>query len=179
MFHHLRSVEQLGYRVEAMRRSNGGIYGISLIVQSSQYDPIYCQTKVIAFLEDLYHNILDEEKYMKYLAGTLGRKLAGFQSLKDEAEYTFKRMCSYHVQPRDCPDWDRKDLEIEILKSLNYKEIKMWWKKIFKPQERLPGDDLAGNLVNKESYDIYKELQRSNTKRKEENALGVNDTEEA
>ena len=78
MFNRLRQQEQLGYRIEAIKRENGGIHGISLIVQSSEYDPIYCQTKVLAFLEDLYYDILDEEKYMKYLSGTLGRKLAGY-----------------------------------------------------------------------------------------------------
>ena len=133
MYHRLRSEEMLGYRVEALKRHNGGISGISLVVQSSQYDPIYCQTRVLAFLEDLYHDLLDEKKYMKYIAGTLGRRMAGYQSLKDEAEDTFKRMVTYSVEPRDCPDWERRDLEIAILKSLNYHEIKLWWKKIFKP----------------------------------------------
>ena len=157
MYHRLRQQEQLGYRIEAIKRENGGIHGISLIVQSSEYDPIYCQTKVLAFLEDLYHDILDEEKYMKYLAGTLGRKLAGYQSLKDECEDTFKRIVAYSIQPRECPGWDAKDFEIAILKSLNYREIKLWWKKIFRPQERLPGD-LAGSYVNKESYQLYRQV---------------------
>ena len=94
---------------------------------------------------------------MKYLAGTLGRKLAGYQSLKDECEDTFKRIVAYSIQPRDCPAWDAKDLEIAILKSLNYKEVKLWWKKIFRPQERLPGD-LAGSYVNQNSYQLYRQV---------------------
>ena len=70
---------------------------------------------------------------MKYISGTLGRRMAGYQGLADEAEDTFKRMASYNMEPRDCPDWERRDLEIAILKSLNYHEAKLWWKKIFKP----------------------------------------------
>ena len=55
----------------------------------------------------------------------------------------------------------------------------MWWKKIFKPQERLPGDeDMTGNLVNLQSYAVYNQIQSSNTKRKGDIAFGVQDTEE-
>ena len=32
MYHRLRSEEMLGYRVEALKRFNGGISGISLVV---------------------------------------------------------------------------------------------------------------------------------------------------
>ena len=48
-------------------------------------------------------------------------------------------------------------MEIAILKSLNYREIKLWWKKIFRPQERLPGD-MAGAYVNENNYKLFRQV---------------------
>ena len=42
MYAQLRGIEQLGYNVQVNRRNNGGISGMSLVVQSSEYDPVYC-----------------------------------------------------------------------------------------------------------------------------------------
>lgn len=78
MYKQLRSVEQLGYHVACQRKNSGGVVGVSFIIQSSAHDPVYCQGKILEFLDDFYHEQFNEEMFKKYRAGVLTRKTSGY-----------------------------------------------------------------------------------------------------
>ena len=134
MYKQLRTIEQLGYNVSCQRKSTGGVVGIAFIVQSAVHDPIYCQGKIIEFLDDFYHDKFNEEMFNKYKAGVIARKTRGYASMRDEAEDVFLRMVNFRQEPLPEPDWDRREMEVGILKHLTFGEVKKYYKAFFAPK---------------------------------------------
>ena len=110
--------------------------GLAFVIQSSVHDPIYCQGKILEFLDDFYHSRFNEEMFSKYRAGVLARKASGYAGLIDEAEDVFLRMVNFSQEALDEPDWDRRELELEIIKNLTYKEIRVWYTAFFSPKSK-------------------------------------------
>ena len=60
MYKELRGVEQLGYVVSVARKSSGGVHGLAFVILSSEYDPIFLQTKILEFIDTFYNEKLNE-----------------------------------------------------------------------------------------------------------------------
>ena len=159
MYKQLRTIEQLGYNVSCQRKSTGGVVGISFIVQSAVHDPIYCQGKIIEFLDDFYHDKFNEEMFSKYKAGVIARKTKGYDGMLDEAEDVFLRMVNFSQEAMQEPDWDRREYEVAILKHLTLGEVKKYYKAFFAPKPPVTKQGDEG--IVQEDYDLY----RSFTKR--------------
>lgn len=52
----------------------------------------------------------------------------------DEAEDVFLRMVNLSQVAIDEPDWDRRELEVAIIKALTFKETKVWYNAFFSPK---------------------------------------------
>ena len=152
MFKQLRTVEQLGYYVACQRRSTGGVAGISFTVQSAVHDPIYCQGKIIEFLDEFYFDRFNEEMFNKYKAGVIARKTRGYGGLRDEAEDVFLRMVNFCQEALPEPDWDRREMEVGIINQITFKEIKTYYKAFFAPQPPV----WRSARIDQKDYDLYK-----------------------
>ena len=109
---------------------------------------------MVAFIDEFYHSILTSKFFNSYKAGTKSRKQRGYDGLVDEADDLFMRTVNFSQRPLDAPDWDRRELEIEILKNLTFKQAKQWFCAVFNPNST---NALKG-LINPESYELYKKF---------------------
>lgn len=105
---------------------------------------------MLDFVDEFYHKKLTDKLFNKYRNGQLSRKTKGYEGLIDEADDLFMRTVNFSLQSLDAPDWDRRELEIEILKALTFKEAQTWYRTIFNPSNALKG------LIDTESYELYK-----------------------
>ncbi|OGG97824.1 MAG: hypothetical protein A2508_02465 [Candidatus Lambdaproteobacteria bacterium RIFOXYD12_FULL_49_8] len=67
-YHRLRTLEQLGYIVWSSRQAQLGVEGLSIIVQSSQRDPVYLRDRIHAFLRDFESELvaMPEAEFNRY-----------------------------------------------------------------------------------------------------------------
>ena len=75
---------------------------------------------MIEFLDSFYDKHLKEKLFNQYRNGTISRKTRGYEGLIDEADDIFYRTVNFSLKALDSPDWDRRELEIEILKGLTF-----------------------------------------------------------
>ena len=117
-----------------MRKNTGGIYGITFVIQTSAYDPRYCITKILEFLDTFYHQRFTEELFDKYKTGLMAKKAGGFEGLVDEGDFLFSRMVSFRNKAIEKPDWGAKDIEYKHMQDLEYSRVKSIYKVLFAPE---------------------------------------------
>ena len=70
-----------------------------------------------------------------YKAGVISRKSEGYEDIYEEAQDAFLRMVNFAQEALPEPDWDRRELELENIRTLDYAACRRWYLRIFAPNE--------------------------------------------
>ena len=108
MFDYLRTKKQLGYIVECTRKNTNGVLGITLTIQSSEYDPLRLQREMLEFVDYFYNHIFDEKMFSNYKEGCLSRKTQGFSGFEDEVRYLYERIRCFSLSNNNEISWDAR-----------------------------------------------------------------------
>ena len=112
MFQELRTKEQLGYRVQVNIVQDAGIYGISFLIQSAEYSPVYMEIKILEFIDQFYNREFKEESFNQWRKGALDRLKAGFNGMADEADKLERQMYTFCYDYGGTVEWYEKSSEI-------------------------------------------------------------------
>ncbi|KAK9664344.1 hypothetical protein RND81_14G035000 [Saponaria officinalis] len=118
-YHQLRSVEQLGYIVALLDRSDLGVHGLQFIIQSTAKGPRDIDSRVEAFLTDFEPEIrqLSEEKFKRNVESLIDTKLEKYKNLREECRFFWKEISDGTFK------FDRKESEVAALKQLTQQEL--------------------------------------------------------
>ena len=67
-------------------KSGAGIYGLSFVIQSAEYSPVYLEAKILEFLDAFYSEEMNKDAFDQWKKGTLDRQKAGYNGMHDEAD---------------------------------------------------------------------------------------------
>lgn len=115
------------------------MFGISFAVQSAEYDPIFLQEKIFEFIDNFYHDQLNQENFEKFKAGCLGRLRAGYKGLTDEASELYSRFTHFSIDQNDGIIWDDKAQEIQYIEELTLDRVRKFYKNLFNPHPKKKG----------------------------------------
>ncbi|OIV95653.1 hypothetical protein TanjilG_01447 [Lupinus angustifolius] len=128
LFNQLRTKEQLGYVVQCSPRITYRVFGFCFCIQSSEYNPVYLQTRVDNFIDGLEELLdgLDGDSFENYKSGLMAKLLEKDPSLS----YESNRLWNQIVDKRYIFDMSKK--EAEELRDINKHDVVEWYKTYFK-----------------------------------------------
>ncbi|KAH9625012.1 hypothetical protein KSS87_008080 [Heliosperma pusillum] len=118
-YHQLRSVEQLGYIVALLNRSESGVHGLQFIIQSTAKGPRDIDSRVEAFLTKFESELrqLSEDEFKKNVGSLIDTKLEKHKNLREECRFFWKEISDGTFK------FDRNDAEVAALKQLTQQEL--------------------------------------------------------
>lgn len=124
LFNQLRTKEQLGYVVDCSPRVTYRIMGFCFRVQSSEYNPVYLQSRIDNFIMGVEEMLdaLDNDSFENYKRGLTGRLLEKDPSLS----YETNRFWGQIVDKRYMFDLSEK--EVLELKSIKKRDVMEWYR---------------------------------------------------
>ena len=130
----LRTQKQLGYCIYASKSDVCGILGLSLIVQSAEYSPVYLEEQILEFIDTFYTQLLDEATFENYKKGVLEKKKSGYSDFQAEADDLLKMMRNFISSPNSMIDWAQREKEVQCLEEyVTFQECKRFYEVLFAP----------------------------------------------
>ncbi|TID18194.1 hypothetical protein CANINC_003935 [Pichia inconspicua] len=123
-FNRLRTIEQLGYVVFSGTRETRTTFGLRFLIQS-EYPTFYLLQRINCFIDKMGSSIeesITEEDFAKHIAALINRKEHKWENLKEERNYHWNRIASGYY------DFDRKESDIEYLKSFTLNDVKDFYR---------------------------------------------------
>jgi len=133
VFSQLRTNEQLGYLVFSGSRSDCGIEGYRIIVQSSVKDPAYLDERIETFLKEFREVIIKmpEDEWLRNLSSVITKKLEKDKSLKQESYRYWKEIVNPHTYI-----FDRAQREVELIEKIQKQDIIGFYDKYISPDSK-------------------------------------------
>ncbi|KAJ4809129.1 Insulinase (Peptidase family M16) family protein [Rhynchospora pubera] len=118
-FNQLRSVEQLGYITSLSSRSDAGVRGLEVIIQSTVKDPDNLDARIDAFFASFERTIyeLNDKEYKRNVKALIDSKLEKFKNLWEESGYEWAEIIN------GTHKFDRFESEVEVLRELKKEEF--------------------------------------------------------
>ncbi|KAJ3687007.1 hypothetical protein LUZ61_016171 [Rhynchospora tenuis] len=118
-FNQLRSVEQLGYITSLSPRSDAGVKGLEVIIQSTVKDPDNLDARIDAFFASFERTIyeLDDKEFKRNVKALIDLKLEKFKNLWEESGYEWVEIIN------GTHKFDRFESEVEVLRELKKEEF--------------------------------------------------------
>lgn len=118
-FHQLRSVEQLGYITVLMKRNDSGVHGMQFIIQSTEKDPKYIDSRVELFLKMFESKLyaMSSDEFKNNVNALIDMKLEKHKNLREESQFYWREIADGTL------NFDRRDCEIGALRKLTQKEL--------------------------------------------------------
>ena len=110
----LRTVDQLGYIVELGVRYDNGVFGLRVLVQSSEHTPEYVDERIEAFLATVPELLakLEPQKFADHRESLIRSKLQPPKTLRDETAMHWTEIS------RGLYDFRREEAEATVAASL-------------------------------------------------------------
>jgi insulysin len=130
----LRTTEQLGYIVFSGMRSDCGVNGFRIILQSSVKDPVFLDQRVEAFLSSVKEMLvtLPDEEFANHVEALVTKKLEKDKNLKQEANRYWKEIVAPHTYI-----FDRDTKEAEFLKTLKKEQVIAFYEQFVSPESKV------------------------------------------
>ncbi|PKA63852.1 Zinc-metallopeptidase, peroxisomal [Apostasia shenzhenica] len=118
-FHHLRSVEQLGYITVLMQRYESGVRGLQFIIQSTVKDPAQLDVRVEAFLKMFESQLYEmtNKDFKNNVNALIDMKLEKHKNLSEESSFYWREIVDGTLK------FDRKVIEVAALRELTKEEV--------------------------------------------------------
>ncbi|KAK6179262.1 hypothetical protein SNE40_011665 [Patella caerulea] len=139
----LRTKHQLGYSVGANTRTNNGILGLQVYVQSqaTKFSLTTIDDHITSFLQEFQHtltNMTNEEFYSLVKSVITSKQLAEV-SLEEETGRLWREIS------RENYVFDRREKEIALLEKLTQKEVINWYQQYINNTQRKLSIQVEGN----------------------------------
>ncbi|KAL4558442.1 hypothetical protein LXL04_036642 [Taraxacum kok-saghyz] len=123
LFNQLRTKEQLGYVVDCSPRVTYRILGFCFRVQSSEYTPIFLQSRIDTFINQLQQLLseLDDESFENFKSGLIAKLLEKDPSLTYETNRYWGQITDQRYM------FDLSAKEAEVVKVLEKRDVKEWY----------------------------------------------------
>ncbi|KAL1511204.1 hypothetical protein AB1Y20_006018 [Prymnesium parvum] len=126
-YHQLRTIEQLGYIVFSGPRSDLGVLGLRLLVQSSTYDAAHLDHRMEGFLSTVpaMLNEMSDEEFTNHRQALLDLKLEKPKKLRQESSRYWSEI------PYETLDFARDVNDARVLQNLEKEQLIEFWMKYF------------------------------------------------
>ncbi|ODV83849.1 hypothetical protein CANARDRAFT_9139 [[Candida] arabinofermentans NRRL YB-2248] len=149
-FNRLRTREQLGYVVFSGLRETRTTFGLRLLVQSER-STNYLSGRIEKFLKKMDHTIgsMSEAEFTKQVEAVISKKLQQVKNLKEERSRFWHRIAT------GVYDFDRREVDVEVLRSLKLDELILYYK-----NKILKSDNHGDLTVHLQSQVVPKQTQK-------------------
>lgn len=132
-FEELRTQQQVGYVVFAVKSFRSQTPGFIFLLQSSKYLPSELAEKTFAFLTEQREAIknLSEKKFSEIREGKLAETRQEFNSLTEQADYFFTEIDNHGY------DFDKKQNRLSALEKLTREDLLAHFEKMFFGEQRV------------------------------------------
>eukprot|EP00177_Eucheuma_denticulatum_P002205 GFKZ01003943.1.p1 GENE.GFKZ01003943.1~~GFKZ01003943.1.p1 ORF type:complete len:1005 (+),score=138.94 GFKZ01003943.1:271-3285(+) len=119
-FHELRTVQQLGYMVDASLSYHDSVGGFQISIQSTVASPDELLRRIDAFLIDVRKNLIEEmsdEKFQEYVNALITNKAEPDRRLSSRAWRFWSELSCGYLQ------YDRSQQELEALRTVTKEDV--------------------------------------------------------